>query len=290
MSQFSDIVLLTSNTLAEVHQDDLLLAKALEEEALRVRIQSWEDYIPNSTNEASVLFRSTWGYFKELTRFKKLLKELSKTNVLTWNSLPLIRWNLDKKYILDLRKRSCPVIPTRILEPTHIFDFQALCLELGTEQLVLKPTVGAGSFNTFHIEEGSSLLAIETELQELRKSPMIVQAFVPSIVDEGELSLIFIENEFSHCVLKRPSDQDFRVQEAFGGQEELIPAPPAAVRIAKGILRCLDEEPLYARVDLVRTGRSLYQLMELELIEPNLWLTEYPRAASFLAQAISKRL
>jgi len=290
MNYFSDVVILTTNELKEIDRDDRTLVAALEEESLRVRLEAWEDYHPNPETESAVIFRSSWGYYKDLIRFKRLLKELAKTNLFIWNPLTIVRWNLDKKYLLELRKKSCPVIPTRTLEPTHIFDFQALSVELGTSELVIKPTVGAGSFNTFHIGEGTSLAALEREMKELRKAPILVQAYVPSIVEEGELSLIFIENEFTHCILKRPADHDFRVQENFGGHEELIPAPPAAVRIAKDILFCLDDEPLYARVDLVRTGGSHYQLMELELIEPRLWLAEFPRAASLLAQAISKRL
>lgn len=287
---YADLVLLTTQQLPEAHEDDLLLARCLEQQGLRVRLENWEDFHPNPELAAGVLFRTTWGYYKELSKFKRLLKEFQKTSLMVWNPIETIRWNLHKKYLLELRKRGLPVVPTKVIEPDQMWSFYQVTQSFECESLVVKPAIHAGGYDAYHIEAGETFEQFIKEMDRFRGQSLLVQPFLPAVIEEGELSLIFIDGEFSHCILKRPRDGEFRVQPQHGGYAELIPCPDAALAAAYKILNELSHEHLYARVDLVRVGKAKYLLMELELIEPNLWLTREPSAATRLAQSLSKQL
>lgn len=154
----------------------------------------------------------------------------------------------------------------------------------GSGEAVVKPTVDLGARNLRRIQAGEISEALEAVLQ---RSPVaMVQPFLPSLESEGELSLIYIAGNFSHAVRKRPALGDFRVQGIWGGTVE--PADPGAedVALAEQALEQLDEPPLYARADLVTGPNGVPCLIELELIEPNLYLNTHPPAAEALATAV----
>ena len=117
----------------------------------------------------------------------------------------------------------------------------------------------------------------------------LVQPFVPEVQDPGEWSLIFLDGVFSHAVVKRPAAGDFRVQEEFGGTRHPADAPPELVAQAERVLALAGERTLYARVDGVVRG-GLFQLLELELVEPSLFLDVVPAAAERFADAVVRWL
>lgn len=290
MSAETDIVILTTQTLKETHEDDLLLASALEKEGLRTQIRNWEDYDISKEHTHSVLFRSTWGYFNQIKEFKNFLKSIDRASCLCWNSIRLIRWNLHKKYLHELARKSVPVVRTKLIEEGQMIDLLALGNELETESFVIKPAVNAGGYNTLRVELGSNFAETLDEIRNKNLGALMIQPFLQSIISEGEYSLIFIDGQLSHTVLKKPKAGDFRIQEQHGGTTEKCVTPPEALRLAKQVLDSLDEEPLYARVDVARTGRSSFLLMELELIEPHLWMSLEPKSCQLFANAIVKNL
>lgn len=290
VSTQTDIVILTSKTLPEPHEDDLLLASALEKEGLRTQLRNWEEFDIAKDPTHSVLFRSTWGYFEKIKEFKNFLKTIDRSSCLSWNSVSQIRWNLHKKYLLELAKKSIPVVRTKLIETDQMIDLRAIAESMETQSFVIKPAINAGGYNTLHIDLGSNFADAVDQIKSKNLGSLLVQPFIPSIANEGEYSLIFIDGQLSHSVLKRPQSGEFRIQEQHGGTTEKCATPPEALRLAKQIFACLDEEPFYARVDLARIEGSHFLLMELELIEPHLWMTLEPNSCQLFVNAITKNL
>lgn len=288
-----DLVILSNEKLSkniwDHHLDDQLLLKELHQEGLHAKILNWRDDLSNSSSHA-YLFRSTWGYYTQLSEFKKLLSQLSKTSSMVWNSLDLIRWNLSKKYLFELAKAHVPIIPSKkiMLHPEIFLD--QLWDDFESDSLVVKPMIGAGSHLIFKIDSHLSPTENMKNLSGLFHREVIVQRFMPSVLQEGEFSLVFIDGEFSHCIQKRPENLDFRCHEKFGASANLSSCPPAALHQARKILKLLPEESLYARIDFIRNDSHHFSLLELELIEPDLFFRLAPSAAQILAQALSKRL
>lgn len=288
-----DLVILSneefSKNIWDHHPDDQLLLKELHQEGLQAKILDWRDDLSNSPSHA-YLFRSTWGYYTQLSEFKKLLSQLSKTSSMVWNSLDLIRWNLSKKYLFELAKAHVPIIPSKRVKIHPEIFFDQLWEEFESDSLVVKPLVGAGSHLIFKIDSDLSTPENLRNLSALLNQEVIVQKFQSSVLQEGEFSLIFIEGEFSHCIQKRPEESDFRCHEKFGASINLSTCPPEALHRARKILKLLPEESLYARLDFLRNEAHHFSLLEIELIEPDLFLRHAPSAAKSLAQALAKRL
>jgi hypothetical protein len=127
-------------------------------------------------------------------------------------------------------------------------------------------------------------------LDELLRGPgALVQKFMPEIVTVGEWSLVFFSGRYSHAVIKTPKSGDFRVQHDFGGEERAAEPPTRVLEDAVRVIEEIGSTPLYSRVDGVESGGRLH-LMELELIEPALFLKSSPLAAGRFADAIASAL
>jgi glutathione synthase/RimK-type ligase-like ATP-grasp enzyme len=141
----------------------------------------------------------------------------------------------------------------------------------------VKPLVGATAYRTERRRDG------------IVHGPMIVQEFVPEIETSGEWSLVHVAGAFSHCVRKCARSGDFRVQQEFGGTIELADPPSSVLRAAQSAMAALPRPAVIARVDLVETGSSVL-LMELELIDPELFFQLAPEASGRLASALRAAL
>ena len=222
-------------------------------------------------NQYDVLnIRSTWDYQNDYIAFVKRLEEINNSSAILVNDLELVKWNIDKKYLLKLEGAGVDIVPSRIF---NSFDLEA-ALKLfnvyKTEQIIIKPTVSANADDTFRLSK-SDLAQFSSELQTVFQSRAhIIQPFVDSIISEGEYSLFYFGSELSHCILKTPRQDDFRVQEEHGGVLKLAQADPGMIDAASKVLDALPSQALYARIDFVRSGNS-FLLMEVELIEPSLY-------------------
>jgi glutathione synthase/RimK-type ligase-like ATP-grasp enzyme len=132
---------------------------------------------------------------------------------------------------------------------------------------------------------GSAREADERAAEQLRETSLLVQPFIAEVATEGEWSLLFFGGRFSHAVLKRPKPGDFRMQGDHGGSAEAASPPPRLVAAAKRALSRILSPWLYARVDGVESGGQ-FLLMELEMIEPYLFLGHAPHAAETFAETI----
>ena len=117
------------------------------------------------------------------------------------------------------------------------------------------------------------------------------QQFIPEIETQGEISFIYIDGAYSHAVLTRPAKDDFRVQKEHGGSAKLVHPDSSLLEQANEIAATVAQvrDSLYCRIDAVaRNGRLV--LMELELIEPELFLGLAEGAAERFAAAIVARM
>jgi glutathione synthase/RimK-type ligase-like ATP-grasp enzyme len=280
------LALATSADLPGVHPDDVHLAQSLRDLGVEPVPCTWNDPGVDWSRFDAVLIRTIWDYFKHYAAF---LQWLDRLPVPTINPTPLLRWNSDKRYLLELQQRGIDVIASRVATAG---DLPALLAAMPGRDVVVKPTVSGGAWHTVRGVAGDEAFA-----QALARLPAdldyLVQPFVPAIVDEGEWSLVFFDHRFSHAVIKRPARGDYRVQGDFGGSAEPCDPPAAILRAAQRALAAVVDlghpDHAYVRVDGVQVdGR--FALMELEMIEPGLHLARHPEAAQRFAGNLHARL
>ncbi|MEV0798585.1 hypothetical protein AB0I34_12885 [Kribbella sp. NPDC050281] len=278
------IALATSADHAELHAHDLPLVDALRAAGLDPVAKVWTDPSVDWSAYDGVLLRSVWDYHLRYDEFTEWLALVDKGGVPVFNDSGLVRWNGDKRYLLELRERGVAIVPSQIAAGACLREVVA---GLDGEEIVIKPTVSETARLTVRGVAGSPELT--QAIDELPDIVYLVQPFLPEIQTDGEWSLMFIDGEFTHAVVKRPAARDYRVQEEYGGHATVTEPSPDILENAQRALATAGPRPAYARVDgVVVNGRFL--LMELELIEPNLYLTQSPEATHKLAATVAARL
>ena len=210
-----------------------------------------------------------WGYHQDPPRWHALLDRLEQEAIPTLNPVPLLRWNSDKCYLAELSTNGVATIPTRVIEQVDEAALAAVRSDFGGE-LVIKPPVSASAHGTHRLAPGTPLPP------EALGRTMMVQPFLRSILEEGEYSIMLFGGRFSHSIVKRPKRGDYRVQPHLGGTEQPCPPPEGSVELARAALGAAPAAAAYARVDLVRDNDGALAVIELELIEPSLWLEHAP--------------
>lgn len=220
-----------------------------------------------------------WGYHEAPDEWVAMLSRWPAGKPLL-NSPALLRWNMRKTYLGELEAAGVRIVPSWFGDADGA-SVAAAFDRFDTERLVVKPQISAGSYRTALLSRGQPVVPL---------AAAIVQPFVASIADEGELSLLFIGGAFSHAVRKQPRAGDFRIQPQFGGRFSPAVGDAAARAIGARALALLPEPPLYARVDLVRLADGDLALMELEVIEPDLYLDHAGDVPGRLADALLAQL
>lgn len=266
--------------------DDELLRGALTERGCKARAVVWDEEVDWSDFDLC-LVRSTWDYHEKHREFLAWTRQVDAASQLH-NPPDLMAWNIEKTYLKELAAAGVPTVPTAWIDRDDGIDLEEVLAAEGWTEAVVKPAVdlGARNLHRAHIDEASP--ALELALQ--RHPQAMVQPFLPSLEEQGELSLIYIDGAPTHAVRKRAAPGDFRVQSIWGGTVERAEPDAAEMTIAEQALAQLKEPPLYARVDLVAGPDGAALLIELELIEPNLHLTQHPPAAEALAEAALLRV
>jgi len=279
----------TSHRFAELVADDQLAVARLRAMGVDVQPIVWTDEVSRVDGCSIMVVRSCWDYHRMPDRFHEWVRALAARGVPVWNPAAMIEWNTDKRYLRDLAARGVLVPDTIWLDRGEQCELAALLRARGWPRAVVKPAISATAWRTFVTRPetaGSDQAALDEVLAE---TGALVQRFVGEIEAEGEWSLVFFDGAFSHAVMKRPRQGDFRVQEDFGGSSEPRLPEPAIVEAAAYALRQVPGAPLYARVDGV-VVEGAFTLMEMELIEPSLVLATDEGAAGRFAQAILRRL
>ncbi|MEZ4699755.1 MAG: hypothetical protein R2834_05460 [Rhodothermales bacterium] len=263
-------VFLSMDSLDGYVNDDALAIPALAAAGWSVDTLSWRAPDVDWGTYDAVVIRSTWDYMEHPDAFRAALARIVASGTRLLNPLPIVDWNLSKRYLADLEGQGVAIVPScwgrRLDEPA----LHGLFEHFDTDELVLKPLVSANAKDTFRLRRGARP-AIEAAVARFASDDYLAQPFLPAVVDEGEYSLFYFDGALSHAILKTPAPADFRVQEEHGGHIVPIHPPPHLVAQAGRILDTIESRLLYARIDLVRTSENDAALMELELIEPSLY-------------------
>jgi glutathione synthase/RimK-type ligase-like ATP-grasp enzyme len=278
------VLLATSERLPSLTRDDQSLIAPLAKLGIEVRPAIWSH--PNiARSEANaVVIRSTWDYHLRLPEFLQWITALEQAKVKIFNPPPLLRWNANKLYLRELEEKGVSIVPT--LWPEAGFDLKQELERRNWKQAVVKPRVSATAHRTM-LTTPESTASAQTLIDDLIRGPgAMVQEFLAEVQSQGEWSLMFFAGQFSHAVTKTPKPGDFRSQEEFGGEIRNAVPSEALLRAARRVISTLDTTPLYARVDGVER-RGHFHLMELELIEPALYMYLADGAAERFAAAIA---
>jgi hypothetical protein len=207
-----------------------------------------------------------WGYQRAPARWFKALDAWEAAGLPFANPIATLRWNTNKDYLFDLDEAGVAIVPSRLAHRLTRDDLADARAAFGCETLVIKPTISGGADGTYRLGPNDPIPF------DVLEREMLIQPLMSMIASEGEFSLFYFAGQFSHAILKIPETGDFRVQEQFGGREVSVAAPTAALALAQVALTVPPGPLTYARVDMVRGEGGGFFLMELELIEPSLFL------------------
>ena len=274
-----------SNTVDE----DGLLSKLLQELGISHQLLAWSDPDVDWSRFTHVLIKSTWDYFDYYPEFLAWLEQLEALGTSVLNPVATLRWNSSKNYLLELKAKGYPCVAGQILPKGTVISLEELHDAIQADTLVVKPLVSGGAKNTLKISRGAGKEVEQKIASLLQEEDFLVQPYIPEIVAVGEYSLIFFNAEFSHAVLKSPAVDDFRVQHYYGGTIQEIKPDSKMLASAQVLVAGFSKDSLYARVDGVVID-GVFHLMELELIEPYLFLGLSEKAIPNYRAALSKRL
>jgi glutathione synthase/RimK-type ligase-like ATP-grasp enzyme len=282
------VIFATCHDQPLIAPDDEPLAAALEACGVSVIPMPWTEIDPHAVLDASpIVLRSTWDYHRVPTLFRAWLQSLEDSGRRVWNGAAIGLGNIDKTYLRQFELSGIAIPDTRWLDHINAGAIEQALADAGWDRAVFKPRIAATAYGTFVVSRGVQLS--DDDLAPARSSGALLQEFVPAIEDGGETSLVYIDGAFSHAVSKRAKPGDFRVQQDFGGSVVPTTPSPELRAFADRVMKQVKGDTLYARVDVVETDRGPL-LMELELIEPELYFLHVPAAATTFATAILKRL
>ena len=262
-----------------------LLVAALTAHGIDTLVTTWDADL-DWAQFPLVVLRSPWDYFERLNEFLPWAENVAAQTTLV-NHYPVIDWNCHKRYLRELGENGLPVVPTLWLDHGSP-DSAARLAATPWPEVVIKPAVSIGAINTLRGERDAAA-SREHIAALLVDGDVMVQPFLPAIASEVEISLIFFGGQFSHAIRKVPQPGDYRVQDMYGGSVHAHLPSAEEIKLATSALSLTPLPTAYARVDLVRhEGRLL--IMELELIEPELFLPAAPGAAARYAAALQAQL
>lgn len=264
----------------EVGDDDRVLLPELAKLGIVPQVVPWTSGLDGISRDDVLVIRAIWDYHLHPAAFARWIDDAARLGRQVVNPTALLAWNQRKTYLREIAARGVRVPETFFY--ASVAEFLTAPPAFARERdYVVKPIVSASAHGTFRV----NATTIRQVVNEFPYDGLLVQEFIPEIA-EGEWSLIFIQGEFMHAVKKVATPGEFRVQREFGGQT-IAQAPPLAARSeAQRIIGFLPETPVYARIDLVMRGQEPL-LMEIELIEPDLFLSTNPRAAQRFAETIA---
>lgn len=270
-------------------EDDQHFARALERRGVQVCAAAWDDPAAAWSSAAAVVIRSTWDYHLRRADFLTWVARVSAATTL-YNDARAVRWNSHKSYLAEIARRGVPVIDTVFASVGSNLDLTAVAREHGWRDVVVKPAVSASAHETrrFDVPDRAEGQAHLDRLLATRD--VMVQPHLAALAEQGELSLLFARGRFTHAVRRRSALVDGHVMPKSAPAE----APAAAIECAARVLEAAGaltgvspNEMLYSRVDLAATGSDCV-LLELELIEPSLFLVHAPNEAEAFAAALVK--
>ena len=270
--------------LDELFEEDNILIRGFEDREFEASAVLWTDLSLDWNQYDTALIRSTWDYLDEQERFLQVLAQIEASSCRLFNPLEAVRWNIDKRYLLELEKWGVPIIPTYLASEIEAGTLPGMFVEKGWQAVILKPTVGLGGSYSQRVpsEELTSTLTALRDNQP--RHEYLIQPFIEDVVREGEWSFVYFNRQLSHVLLKKPAPNDYRVQGIYGGT--IQPAAPQTRDLlqAEAVMAKLPFDVLYARLDFVRVN-GLLSIIEVELIEPIFSFNLVPESVARLVNA-----
>lgn len=265
--------------------EDQLIIEALEAKGLKVHRTNWDNPDFDWSSTEYVLFRAIWDYFDRFPEFSKWLKETSKKTKMI-NPSEQIVWNMDKHYLKNLEDNGVNIVKTDFVEIGDNRSLKQTIADTGWEHVILKPAVSGGARHTYKIKPGESDQHEAIFKILIKEEAMLLQPFQKNIMEKGEVSFMVFGGEYSHAVLKKAKAGDFRVQDDHGGTVHDYEASPEEIVFVQNVMAQCNTIPVYGRVDVTWDNDDKLALVELEIIEPELWFRESVHAAKMLANAV----
>lgn len=289
MSINQRIAFATCSELPHPADDDELLADYLQAAGFEVQYVIWNDAHIKWENFSLVLIRSTWDYHAHTATWYAWLQSLEEKQITVWNPPQTLQWNTHKSYLKELQEKGIQIVPTVFIAKGNPHNLHEILTSNDWKRTVVKPAISLNAYQTWTTDlESASKHQADFEALIAEKD-VLVQQFMPEIQNEGEWSLLFFGGQFSHAVLKSNPTGDFRIHEHHGGLNQKIVASPTIISQAEQILQSIDYPYHYARVDVILRGEQII-LMELELIEPSLFLDLDQEAVQRLGSLIEQFL
>jgi glutathione synthase/RimK-type ligase-like ATP-grasp enzyme len=264
--------------------EDRLLTDAFERRGARVERVAWSDADIDWPAFDALVIRQTWDYFERLAAFTAWLDRIE-GRVRIVNPLAVLRWNLHKRYLVELAEAGVPTVPTRLVPAGSDAPLDSAMDALGSDDAVIKPAVSGAGRETYRVTRAAAASMASTWNRLVAAEDMMIQPFMPAIVARGEVSLMVMDGAATHAVRKIAAPGEFRVQDDHGGTVHAHAPTDAETGIAERAIAAVPGDVAYARVDLVDSDAGP-RVMELELIEPELFFRHCPEAAERLAAAV----
>ncbi len=274
---------------ANIFEEDRLLREALARRGIQTRRIDWSREEVDWNAFAAVVLRTPWDYFDRFAAFWAWLGALQ-THPCVLNDLGTLRWNIDKHYLAELEAAGLPIVPTTFVEAGENTSLRDAMASLDSEAVVYKPTVSGAARETYRVRPGGVAEHAERFAALTAQRAMMVQPFMPAIVEHGEVTVVAMQGRPTHGLLKKAKVGDFRVQDDHGGTVHAHVPTADELALTEAALRVRGPTPVYGRVDMVRDDAGIARIMELELIEPELWLRLHPPAAEAFAEGIEAAL
>ncbi len=274
-----ELLYLTDSTNSDLIEEERQRISFFSDFGIRPIVKVWNEV--DWSEYKNILIRTVWDYTEHSELFIKKVNDATESGSVIIHPKSILDWNIDKSYLVELAKKRLNIVETIISHSLTTCEVKNYINKYSA--IVVKPRIGAGGVDTFVIK------SLENLPEYMLGRDVLIQPYIESIKTKGEFSYIFFDGEFSHCVLKRPRCGEFRVQDDYGGVVSKYTPSESEIRMAKVFIDNLDFNTIYARVDLVECDNKLL-LMELELIEPELFLRFSENGMNCFAKAIKKHL
>ncbi len=280
-----DCLFVTYDGLPNLDPHDRLVVERLRNHGVSVEAAVWTDTTVDWGSARLCVLRSTWDYHQCPERFIEWLNQTA-SQTMVRNQPSIVRWNAHKFYLRELAAKGVPIVPTVWLDRGEPVKIEQLLAVHGSSELIFKPAYGASSSEVRHVRNSQlERRRGQAQLDRLLDTQdVLVQPFLQTLELYPERALMFIDRSFTHAVSKTPYQRALPSGEA--GDAPLVTAAEDERAVAVQAIASLPERPLFARVDIVRDDRHRPCVLELELIEPTLFLSMHPPAVSALADAI----
>jgi hypothetical protein len=290
---FMDVALVTCSEWPRLGHSDSFLLRALVARDIDASPCAWNDPTVDWSRPLVSIIRSPWDYYRQPAAFLEWARQASQMHTL-WNPFPLLQWCTHKRYLCDLEERGIPIIPTLWYTRGSSVDLVQLMRERGWSEVVLKPAISGNGYGTILIKR--DLASTEGQLyldHMLSLQDMLIQPFFASVLSRGERSIVVIDGQVTHAVVRSP----IRGVAHLPGHEtselpenSLITPSKEEIQLAYSIVDLLPTPTLFARIDLVNDEAGQLHVMEVELVDPRLWLEWVPAAVERFADAIAREV